>query len=292
MVTGGTGLVGKALISMLEKKGYQVRNFSRSPKNDWDYHWDPINGEIDAKALEGVHYIIHLAGAGIADSKWTEKRKKLIINSRIKGPELMLKHQELFKNTLKAYISSSGISYYGVETTDNIYVEDDSGGGDFPSHCVELWEAVADRFTDFTRVVKLRTGIVLDRQSGALSKLEKPIRFGFGAPLGNGKQWIPWVHNTDVARSFIHSVEQDISGAFNLVADEHISNRMLTKKVAKALSKPLWLPPVPGFVLRLVFGKMASLVLQGSRADNTKLKSTGFQFQYTTLNQALEELYD
>src|SRR5690606_36155850 len=142
---------------------HTVRILSRTPQGADQYYWDPEKGKSDIDALHNVNVIFHLAGAGIADKNWTSSRKKLIIDSRVKGPELLLKHKNFFEKSLEAFISSSGVSYYGVKTTDHICTEDDPEGDGFPPHCVELWEEAADQFSEICRVVKMRTGIVLSR---------------------------------------------------------------------------------------------------------------------------------
>lgn len=295
LITGGTGLVGQYITPLLKNAGYQVAFLSRRENLSGEtpiYQWDPTNGILDERAFQNVDHIIHLAGAGIADKRWTEARKKLIIDSRILGPDLLLDHVRKNNIPLKSFISASGISVYGTITNDQIYTENDPAYNDFPARCVEEWEAAVDQFEPLCRVVKLRIAVVLALESGALPRLSKPIKMGMGAALGSGKQWVPWIHIQDTADMFLFALQNEaLSGAYNAIADEHITNRTLTHEAARALGKKIWAPNVPGFLLKLMYGKMSSLVLEGSRASNEKIKAAGFQFQFPTLREALEDLY-
>ncbi len=294
VITGGSGLIGIQLTALLLQEGYEVVHLTRS-KNSRSgvktYLWNHRNNYIEPGALDGASYIIHLAGAGIADSKWTDKRKQLIINSRTSTANCLLRHVKTHNIPLKAFLSASGINCYGSHTAETIYTEDDPFATDFTGECVRLWEESVFQFENICRTAAFRIGVVFDKEGGALTKLEKPIQFGVGAALGSGKQYIPWIHANDVSRLFLFGLRNNISGAYNAIANEHITNRELTKAIGKALKIPVILPNVPAFVLRVMFGEMAALILEGSRASNTKITQAGFEFKYPDLQSALKEIY-
>ena len=295
LITGGSGLVGVRLTRLLRQADYEVVHVSRSKNSKCGvrtYTWDLRKGKLEKGALQGVNSIIHLAGAGIADKKWSEARKQLIIDSRVQGIELLLREVKAQNIQLDSFISASGISAYGVTTTEDIKTETDSYGGDFPAHCVELWETEAKKFESLCRTALLRIGIVLSTQGGALAKLARPVEFGIGSALGDGKQYIPWISLEDLCRAFIFALEQPaFKGTYNVVGTEHVTNAGLTKAVAKQLKMPLLMPKVPAFVLRGLFGEMASLVLEGSRASNEKLTQAGFTLEHPDVASALQFIY-
>ena len=295
LISGGSGLIGSALTKLLLAKGHEVNHLSRSKysqNNIPTFVWDLEKNEIDAAAFNGVEAIVHLAGAGIADGRWTEQRKKIIIDSRVDSANLLYQKAKELKTPLKVFISASGISYYGMDTTENIYSETDPPSDDFIGTCCVLWEKAADQFSDLTRVVKLRTGIVLSANGGALEKIAQPVKFGFGAPLGSGDQWVPYIHIDDLCEMYLAAIEKEnYHGVYNAVNGDHVTNTDLTKATAKALKKPLWLPNVPSFVLKTVFGEMGRLILEGSRASAEKVKKAGFDFEYNTLLESLDSIY-
>jgi len=295
LITGGSGMIGSALTKLLLEKSHEVVHLSRtaSPSSEIPtYTWDPLRGHLEENALEGVQAIIHLAGAGIADERWTERRKKLIIDSRVESANLL--HREVKKRNvaLRAFISAGGINYYGMNTSHKIYTESDPPSDDFIGRCCVLWEKAADWFNDIARVVIFRTGVVLSSKGGALEKIRKPISMGIGAPLGSGDQWIPYIHVDDLCKMYLYAIENDtLTGVYNAVNGDHITNRDLTRGVAHVLNKKLWLPNVPSFVLKLVFGEMAGLVLEGSRASSQKIQMEGFSFEFENLERSLRDLY-
>ncbi len=295
LISGGSGLIGSALTNLLLANGHEVNHLSRSKSSENDiptFVWDVEKGEIDDAAFQGVEAIIHLAGAGIADGRWTDNRKKIIIDSRVESANLLYRKAKELNTPLKVFVSASGISYYGMDTTEKIYSETDPPSDDFIGTCCVLWEKAADQFSDLARVVKFRTGIVLAANGGALEKIAQPVKLGFGAPLGSGEQWVPYIHIDDLCAMYLAAIENEsYHGVYNAVNGDHVTNKDLTKKTAKALKKPLWLPNVPSFVLRAVFGEMGRLILEGSRASAKKIKSAGFQFKYNTLRDALRNIY-
>ena len=295
LISGGSGLIGSALTKLLMANGHEVNHLSRSKSSENNiptFVWNLAKGEIDEAAFDGVEAIIHLAGAGIADGRWTEQRKKIIIDSRVDSANLLYQKAKELNIPLKVFVSASGISYYGMDTTENIYSETDPPSDDFIGTCCVLWEKAADQFSDLTRVVKLRTGIVLSANGGALEKIAQPVKFGFGAPLGSGDQWVPYIHIDDLCEMYLAAIEKEnYHGVYNAVNGDHVTNTDLTKATAKALKKPLWLPNVPSFVLKTVFGEMGRLILEGSRASAEKVKKAGFDFEYNTLLESLDSIY-
>lgn len=290
-ITGGTGVIGEKLSALLVKKGYEVIWISRSKNAQNPYPtflWTELN-----TCLKDVDFVIHLAGAGIVDKAWTDERKKTILSSRTDTAQQIFDYCKKENHQLKAFISSSAIGYYGIITSDKIYVEDDAPGNDFLADTCVQWEASVDQFETLDiRTVKIRTGIVLSTDGGALVEIAKPIKYNFGAAIGSGKQFIAWIHVKDLCKMYIHAIEnENMHGAFNAVAPEHKSNQEFTKAVAHQLKKILWLPNVPAFVLKLMLGKRAQLVLEGSRVSASKILKSGFQFNYPKLNEALQELY-
>jgi uncharacterized protein (TIGR01777 family) len=290
LIAGGTGLIGKPLVEKLIERGHDVRVLTRSPRRKIDYEWSPSSKSIDKKALTGVNTIINLAGAGIADKRWTEKRKEELINSRVKTTQFLYELREKMPE-LNNYISASGINCYGYDQPDRKHKESDKFGTDFLSVVVKRWEGAADLFNADYKVAKIRTGVVFDSDGGALEKISKTIKSYVGAPLGTGKQSMPWLTIDDMVGVYVHAAENELEGAYNAVANSH-TNKEVTKALAKHLNKPLWLPNVPAFVLKLMLGEMSSVVLDGLQADNTKLKDSGYNFQYTKLNEAISSVYD
>ncbi|MEM9052484.1 MAG: TIGR01777 family oxidoreductase, partial [Bacteroidota bacterium] len=223
---------------------------------------------------------------------WSEARKKVIIDSRVETANLLFEKVKKVNPPLKTFISASGISYYGLVTSDKIFIESDEPSSDFIGECCVLWEHAADQFSGITRVVKLRTGIVLSKNGGALEKIAQPIKFGAGAPLGSGKQWVPYIHIEDLCQIYLKALEdENWNGVYNAVNGDQVTNSQLTKAVAQTLKKPLWLPKVPSFVLKMVFGEMANLILEGSRVSAEKVNSEGFSFEHQILEDSLRDIY-
>jgi uncharacterized protein (TIGR01777 family) len=297
LITGGTGLVGSHLIPKLLNKGFTVKVLSRSEqKSDTDnltYHkWDIKNNFIDKEALKNTDFIIHLAGAGIADSKWTASRKKVLINSRVDSLNLL--YSTLKKSTLKPakLISTSGVGYYGAVTNEVIYKETDKAEKDFISQiCIE-WEAAANKFSALDIPVLIpRVGVVLSEKGGALEKMKTPAKFNFGSPLGTGKQYMPWIHIEDLCNIYLKGIEDEsFVGTYNAVADEHINNKGFSKQLAKSMGKAFFAPNVPSFMLKLLFGEMSKIILEGSRVSNMNLLKSGFKFKFPKIEEALNDL--
>lgn len=296
LITGATGLIGRALVQRLVERGLKVNTLGRKyqPQNGVrSYVWDVVRGTMDPEALAGVRHIVHLAGAGVADQRWTDQRKREIVASRTDSTKLLYDTCVASGVIPATFVSASGINYYGTATSSHIYKEDDPCGTDFLAQVCVQWEAAADRFADLgTRVAKLRTGVVLSPDSGALPTMARPVRLGIGAAIGTGLQWMPWVHIDDAVRAYQHALlDPTVKGAYNLCAPEHVTNTQFTRQLALSMHRLLLLPKVPAAALRLAMGEMADMVTEGSRADGTKLAATGFSYRYTTVRQALDSIY-
>lgn len=293
LITGGSGLIGQELSKRLTALNYGVSHLTRTLKQNAaykQYRWDIAADYIDEKAFEETDIIIHLAGENVSNGRWTAQQKQKILDSRIKSAELISKH--LKDKKLNAFISASGISYYGTVTSPQIFNETDSAGTDFLAQVSVKWEnAVHAISAQAERVAILRTGVVLSQLGGALKKMVSPIKMGIGSPLGSGNQYLPWIHVNDMVNMYVHAVQNNqFSGIYNAVASQHCTNKEMTEAIAKALNKKLWAPNVPTFVLKGLFGEMADIILKGSRIDNALIKSTGFSFEYDDLEQALKNL--
>jgi uncharacterized protein (TIGR01777 family) len=295
LITGGTGLIGTHLAKKLEERGYKVTLLSR--KKDLDnysqvYSWDPEKNLIDTEALVSADYIIHLAGAGIGDKRWTKRRKQLIIDSRVMTGNLIFNKVKETGIKLKAFISASGISYYGSITSEKIFRETDPPGEDFLANVCLQWEQMADRFEESgIRRVKIRTGIVLAENGGALQRMITPVKFGIGSALGQGNQYIPWIHIEDLCNIYIRAIEDsEMSGAYNATSPHHITNRDFVRSLARVLNKPFFAPPVPAIIMKLLFGEMSEILLNGSRISSEKLTKSGYSFAFPDLGNALKDI--
>jgi uncharacterized protein (TIGR01777 family) len=288
LITGATGLVGKKLVSLLKANGYQVRQLTtrrEMTSQEGFYYWNPVTGEMNPGALKEVDAIIHLAGSSIGAGRWTAKRKKDILDSRTQSTELLYQKAVEMKVQLKVFISASATGYYGGKTSETIYDEYSPPGTDFLAKvCVE-WEKAADRFQKAgIRTVKLRMGVVLAKGAPALRKMLLPIRFGIGSPLGNGRQYMPWIQLDDLCRMYLRVLEDEsLSGVYNAVAPQHITNRQLMKNLAEKLKKPFFFPPVPAFVLKMMLGEMAIIITDGSRVVPRRIAAAGFEYAHPTM---------
>jgi hypothetical protein len=293
LITGGTGLIGSHLSNLLRNKGYKVTLLSRSNSGASNiYYWDIDSNFIEEKAIKEADYIIHLAGAGIADERWTSKRKSELINSRVNSTRLLYKNVVKLNPNLKGFIAASGIGYYGAVTSDKIFTENDPIGKDFLATICKLWEQESQKFDAINiRTVIFRTGIVLSNKGGAYEKMSKPIKLGIGSALGSGKQYTPWIHITDICNMYIAAIENtNLKGIYNAVSPEHCTNKELTNAIALSLNKKIRLPNIPDFVMKIIFGKMSVILLEGSRISCVKIQKIGFEFKYSTLKLALKEL--
>jgi len=294
LITGASGLIGTRLTDLLRQKGFHVSHLGRSKKSGAvpSFVWDVDKGELNQQALEGVDTIIHLAGAGVADKRWTESRKREILESRTKSSALLYKVLSGTNHSVRAVVSASAIGYYGFGFGEEVFTEESTAGNDYLAQVTKQWEVAVDKISTLNiRVAKLRIGIVLSDKGGALVEMAKPIRLGAGAALGTGNQYMSWIHLDDLCEMFIKAVEDEsMHGPYNAVTGDYVTNKELTQLIAKVLKKPLILPNIPAFVMRIIVGEMAVIVVNGSKVSADKIKKTGFNFQYSKLEEALESL--
>jgi uncharacterized protein (TIGR01777 family) len=295
LITGGTGLIGSRLTEILQQNGYQVSYLSRSRGEGQikKYQWDIHKNSIDKEAVEKADYIINLAGANVFEKRWSKEFKKEIADSRSESIKLLYNTLKSTKHTVKAFISASAIGIYGSDTGDKVINESAPYGTDFLAEVVKNWETSADQIEQLSiRTVKLRIGIVFSDKGGALEQLTKPIRLGAGAALASGKQYMSWVHVDDICNMFLKAIEDaTMKGAYNAVAPNPATNEEITKAAAAKLSKSIFLPNVPGFVLKLMLGsEKAELVIGGNKVSPNKIINAGYQFKFPELKNALANL--
>ncbi len=296
LITGGSGLVGNRLTEILLKNNnkvtWLVRKIKPSKYAVNQVTWNIPLQKIDDGSFEGVDYIIHLAGAGVADKKWTEERKKEIISSRVESSKLLVKYLNANTHQIKAVCSASAVGYYGSITSNLIFSEQVQANNDFFGECCYLWEKEMQELNTNIPLSFLRIGIVLSNEGGALPKLTLPIKLGVGSPIGSGKQWMPWIHIDDLCAMFIHCVNNKLTHAHNAATHntEQVNNKKFVSTIAKVLKRPMFFPKIPAKIIELIFGEMATVVLNGSRVDTTKINETKFVYSYANLETALTNL--
>jgi hypothetical protein len=296
LITGATGLIGSAIVGQCHKQNIAVHYLTTSQEklqhNPYykGFYWNPSTEDIDTACFEGVDAIINLAGSTIA-KRWTTDRKHDILQSRIQALSLLKNSLTQQQHTVKHFISASGIGIYPSSLT-NYYDETYSNiSPTFLGDVVKQWEAAADDFSTIgIKVSKIRIGLVLAKEGGALPQMAKPITFWMGAAFGSGEQWQSWIHIEDLARLFVYVLKHQLEGTFNAVAPNPVTNTLLTKAIAKTLSKPLWLPNIPKSVMRLALGEMHMLLFESQRVCAKKIEAKGFHFKYHHLGPALEAL--
>lgn len=295
LLTGGTGFIGKKLTRLLIQSGYAVAIVSRSYKqNTADvsyFKWDIDNHSIDEEAVLNADYIIHLAGEGIADARWTAKRKEAIVQSREKSIQLIYEILKKNNKKLEAFVSASGVGIYGAINGSEICTETTAAVDDFLGSTCQKWEAAADTIESLgIRTVKIRTGIVLGNDEGFLKKLSPIFKYRLGAAMGSGKQYMPWIHIDDLCSIYLVALKNiEMSGAYNAAVNDNTSNKIFSKTFAKICGYSLWLPNVPAFLLQLALGELALLILKGRRVSSAKIEKTGFQFKFDQLELALRD---
>ena len=294
LITGASGLIGSRLTDMLEKRGAQVAHLGRSKRAGSvpSFVWDVAQGRMDVESLRNTGAIIHLAGAGVADKRWTPARKKEILESRLQSTRLLYETLRDNPHQVRVVVAASAIGYYGFGMSDHLLSESDLPGKDFLADVTRKWEAAVDEIEKLgIRVVKIRIGIVLSNHGGALVEMARPVKLMVGAPLGTGRQHVSWIHIDDLCEMFLKATADDqMRGAYNGVSPNPVNNRALTDAIAHELRKPLWLPSVPPFVLKGLVGEMADMVINGSKVSAAKIISTGFEFKFPTIEVALHDL--
>lgn len=297
IITGGTGLVGKALIEKLKTQysSISICIFTRSQKEAQDnvqyVQYEPANHKvIDQFAPKHEDVIIHLAGAGIADKSWSPSRKKILESSRVDPIKTLFKYFDVANVKPGVVISMSGINCYETNTTEK-QVEADAYAEDYLSQLVKTWESAVHDFNRITRVVILRLGMVLSSEGGALDRLKPIVKKNLASPLGSGKQPMPYVHIDDVVAAICFVIDnKQLDDTYNCIATEIVDNTSFMKALGQQLNKKVWSLNVPKFVMKLAFGKMSSMLLEGVNASNDKLKSEGFTFKYDGLDEALKDV--
>ncbi|MAB48162.1 MAG: TIGR01777 family protein [Flavobacteriaceae bacterium] len=296
LITGATGLIGQEIVKLCHAQEITVHYLTTSKSklsteaNYKGFYWNPNTNEIDHNCFNGVSAIINLVGASIS-KRWTDKYKKEILNSRTKTAQLL--QDTIIKHgyEIEHVVSASAIGVYPTSLT-NYYEEDSKQvSGTFLGKVVEQWEAAVDGFKTLgSKVAKVRIGLVLAKDGGALPQIVKPIRFGAGAAFGDGKQWQSWIHVQDLADIFMYLLQHQLEGVYNAVAPNAVTNKELTKVAANVLKRPLILPNIPKFVMRLALGEMHILLFESQRVSSQKIENKGFNFTYANLRPALEDL--
>ncbi|GAB3689723.1 TIGR01777 family oxidoreductase [Spirosoma flavus] len=299
LITGGTGSIGRRLTQLLQQQGFQVSLLSRAtsgrglPPNVTVYKWDVKKGKIDLKAIQTADHIVHLAGEGVADKRWTDERKAEILESRTQSTDLLVQALAQHPHQVKSFVGASAIGYYGGDTGDRPLTETAAGGTDFLAQVVRAWERSEDQVAALgIRTVKLRIGVVLMKEGGALPKLAQPIRLGAGAPIGSGQQYISWIHLDDLCQIISKAVtDTSWQGVYNAVAPTPVTNETLTRSIANVLHRPMLLPNIPAFVIKMMFGELAITVIGGNYVLNKRIADeTSFRYQFADLDNALKDL--
>ena len=297
LITGATGLVGNELVKQLLVKNHSVNYLTTSKSkiestpNYQGFYWNPQQGKIDENCIYEVDVIVHLAGANIA-KRWTAAYKQEIIESRTLSSELLFNLVKKNPNQVKQFVSASGTAVY-PESIDKVYHETSKETEDsFLSNVVKKWEESANRFQVLgLKVCKIRTGIVLSNIGGALPEMVKPIKMYFGAAMGNGKQIQSWIHINDLVCIYCFVIENHLEGVYNAVSPNPVSNQDLTTVIAKTLNKPLFLPNIPQFIMKLVLGEMSYLLFSSKNLSAEKIIEKGFQFKFPKIKEAIASLY-
>jgi uncharacterized protein len=297
LISGGNGMLGRALTSELLKNGHSVGWLVRKEiveDHVTIYRWQPEKKHIDLRAFENTDHLVNLSGSNIADKSWTKENKQEIYDSRIKSTEFLL--ETIWKNKIKlqSICGASATGYYGNETGDAWCDENIPTGDDYLANVCRDWEKTYADTTEITsRLVILRIGIVLGHEGGMYAKLLPLFNAGLASVIGNGRNFISWIHLQDLVRMFVHAIEHNtVQGVYNATASEPVTLNEFTHLMAKSVNRKVWLPNVPSFVLRMVMGERASLIVKGCRVKNDKIKSTLFKFNYPDLNSALTALAD
>lgn len=299
LITGGTGTIGRALTTELLAGGHNVIVLTRTPKppaRGVVYKvWDPQRGSIDESAIAEADAVVNLAGAGVADKRWTEKRKQEIVQSRVQSGALLVKAMKTIPNKITTVVSASAIGWYGPDPqvpNPRPFVETDAPDNSFLGRTCQQWEeAIRPVEALGKRLVLFRIGIVLSRDGGAYAEFRKPLTFGIASVLGSGKQMVSWIHIDDLVQLFVKAItDEKLRGTYNAVAPHPVSNKELILSLAKAkggLSIPA---PVPEFALKLGLGEMSVEVLKSATVSAEKIESAGFRFQYSTIDEATKAL--
>jgi uncharacterized protein (TIGR01777 family) len=293
LISGGSGFIGRNLTTLLLAKGYSVSILSRSEKQNkgdvFYYKWDVAKQTIDDEAILKADYIIHLAGENIAEKRWTAKRKAAIIDSREKSTQLLYSVLKKHYKKLDAFVSASAVGIYGAVNGEEICTENMKPANDFLGYTCQKWEDSIDFIENLNiRTVKIRTGLVLGKNDGFLKKLIPLFKYRLGSALGSGKQYMPWIHVDDLCAIYLQAIsDTSMEGPYNAAICDNTTNTVFSKTLARVFGYSIWLPNVPAFVLKLVMGEMAKIVLTGRRVSSYKMEQTGFKFKFNNLEEAI-----
>lgn len=294
LISGGSGLVGTYLTDVLQKSGHCVSHLSRSPSQQKAkvYKWDVEQNYIEEGAIEEAECIVHLAGANIADKRWTSKRKKQIIDSRVKTANLLIDYLKKSKHKVHSFISASGIGFYGNSGA-ALQTEASPTGNDFLAEVCQKWEAASEPVEALgIRRAVVRIGIVMSKDGGALPQLALPAKFGLASYFGSGKAYFPWVHLHDLSKIFVHLIEnQNLAGIYNGVAPNPRTSKDIAYALTKVLNRPSIPLPAPSFAIKAILGEFSSLILNSNNVSSKKIEDTGFTFKFEQLEAALEQIY-
>ncbi len=289
LIVGGSGYVGKALTKKLQAIGYNVSWLTRKINksiNTPQYLWDWKQNNIDLDSINKSEVLVNLAGANVNGQRWNKKWKKEIYDSRVKATDFLFKIISQHPNKIKTFVSASATGYYGDVTSEKIFHETDFPGKDFLAITCNDWEQAATKFSNLgIRTSIIRTGIIFSENSEAYKKISLPIRFGFGAAIGNGRQYFPWIHLDDLCGIYLKAIsDNSMQGIFNSVAPQFITNAQVTKALANHFHNHIWLPNIPPIVIRILFGEIADSLLNGSRISSEKIIECGFRFKYSCID--------
>ncbi len=291
-ITGGSGFVGRSLTAKLSRDGNEVIIFTRNKNTSKGFaHWDAARGEIDHDALGKLDAVVHLAGAGVADKRWTAARKKEIYDSRVSGTRFLVESLKKYAPNCRTLVSASAIGYYGESKGDAPFTEDAAPANDFLGRTCVDWEKETQKAEDFCRVVMLRTGIVLGKGGGALPELTKTFPLRIAPILGSGQQWVSWIHLDDMVGLYVFALQNSsVSGAYNAVAPQPVAHRALIDALVKAKGGPFLKMPVPAFALKIVLGEMSVEVLKSCAVSSGKIEGAGYGFQFSNVAGAAKEM--
>lgn len=303
LVSGGAGLIGTHLCNYLAEKGYEIIILTRgknvasdNPKIRFSY-WNVDKKIIDADVVSNADHIIHLAGAGVIDKKWTSRYKKVILESRTKSADLIISCLRKDEHSVKTFVSASAIGWYGADSKPLIrkegFIESDAPANNFLGETCKIWEASVEPVTGLgIRLIKLRTGIVLSNDGGAFKEYKRPVRFGIAAILGSGKQIVSWIHIHDLCRIYCEAIENNsLEGSYNATAPEPVSQKTLILYLGKKLKNRFFTAiHVPRFFLKIIFGKRSVEILKSATVSDQKIKKGGFTFLYPSIESAIDEL--
>jgi uncharacterized protein len=293
LITGGSGFIGKKMTNLLIKNGFCVSILTRNDyKNTPDvtyYKWNLDSKTIDENAVLNADYMLHLAGEGIAEKRWTTYRKKAIVDSRVESVQLIYQVLKNNNKTLEAFVSASGVGIYGALNSEAICTEETSPANDFLGNTCVKWEQAVDAVGNLNiRTVKIRTGLVMGKNDGFLKKLIPVFKYKLGSVLGSGKQYMPWIHVEDLCQMYLQAIQNNLMfGAYNGAVNDGTNNEIFSKTLANCFGYKIWLPNLPAFFIKLLLGEMAQILLTGQRVSSDKIEKAGFVFKYKILKETL-----